>query len=73
MPFLPLYSLASSDNSEPTKGIYLQSVLIIIAEERRLESILSHHYKRLIVTEQVPLLPLIHLVDLLLRIRFLTD
>lgn len=47
MSFLPPCSLASPTNSEPTKDLCLQSVLII-AKERKLESILSHYYKRLI-------------------------
>ena len=46
MSFLPPNSLASTDNSKSTKNICLQSVLIIIAEDRKLESILSYHYKR---------------------------
>lgn len=50
---------------------YLQSI-VIIAEERKLESILSHPCKRLDgqMSLQVAVLPLIHMVNLLLGIYF---
>lgn len=51
MSFLPPSNVASPGNSKSTKKMYLQSVLIIIDAERKLESILSHHYKRLIIVK----------------------